>query len=286
MSQTDVRRTAPAVASPPSEPPGGQRVRLPGGVRDAVLGALGLAALFAAAEAVPRLGLISSEHFPPATEIMRTLFDEVSAGSFWTDLGDTMKAWALGLGIAFVAAVVIGVIIDSVPGLRAATSSTIEFLRPIPSVALIPLATLLYGPDIGSSLLLVVYAAFWQVLIQVLYGVADVDPVARETARSYQLGHWTRLRRLVWPTALPYIMTGLRLGAAVAFILAITAELVIGSPGLGLRIQLAQSGGATATVYALVVVTGLVGVLVNTAVRQLERRVLAWHPSVRGEAPQ
>jgi ABC-type nitrate/sulfonate/bicarbonate transport system permease component len=81
-------------------------------------------------------------------------------------------------------------------------------------------------------------------------------------------------------------MTGLRLAAAVAFILAVTAELVIGSPGLGLQIQLAQSGGAVAEVYALIAVAGLTGVAVNLAVRQLERRLLAWHPSVRGENPR
>ncbi|MDX6315943.1 MAG: hypothetical protein QOF44_5407, partial [Streptomyces sp.] len=201
----------------------------------------------------------------------------------WTALGETMRAWAIGLGIAFVLAVAVGMLIEAIPGARAATVSTIEFLRPIPSVALIPLATLLYGADLGSSLLLVVYAAFWQVLIQVLYGIADVDPVARETARSYRLGRWSTFRRLVWPTALPYVMTGLRLAAAVAFILAVTAELVIGGPGLGREIQLAQSGGAVATVYALITVAGCVGVVVNLAVRALERRVLAWHPSVRGE---
>jgi NitT/TauT family transport system substrate-binding protein len=73
-----------------------------------------------------------------------------------------------------------------VPVLRALTASTIEFLRPIPSVALIPLVVLLYGSRPASALVLVVYASFWQVLVQVLHGVADVDPVARDTARSYR----------------------------------------------------------------------------------------------------
>ncbi|MDX6348829.1 MAG: hypothetical protein QOF84_3619 [Streptomyces sp.] len=252
--------------------------------RDTAYGILGLGMLYAVAEVVPRLGLVSRDFLPPASEILRTLGHEMAGRELWTALGETMRAWAIGLGIAFVLAVAVGMLIEAIPGARAATVSTIEFLRPIPSVALIPLATLLYGADLGSSLLLVVYAAFWQVLIQVLYGIADVDPVARETARSYRLGRWSTFRRLVWPTALPYVMTGLRLAAAVAFILAVTAELVIGGPGLGREIQLAQSGGAVATVYALITVAGCVGVVVNLAVRALERRVLAWHPSVRGES--
>jgi ABC-type nitrate/sulfonate/bicarbonate transport system permease component len=170
-----------------------------------------------------------------------------------------------------------------VPVLRAVTASTVEFLRPIPSVALIPLAVLLYGTALQSTLLLVVYAAFWQVLVQVLYGVADVDPVADETARSYRLGPWARVRYVLWPTALPYVFTGVRLAAAVALVLAVTTELIIGSPGLGAEIGVAQSSNAVPTMYALIVVTGLLGVGINIAARLAERRLLAWHQSVRGE---
>ncbi|MEG2578739.1 MAG: ABC transporter permease subunit, partial [Glutamicibacter sp.] len=84
-------------------------------------------------------------------------------------------------------------------------------------------------------------------------------------------------------TMLPYLMTGIRLGAAVALILAITAELIIGAPGLGKEIQLAQSGGAIAGMYALIVATGLLGVAINLCMRIIEKRVLSWHASVRGE---
>jgi ABC-type nitrate/sulfonate/bicarbonate transport system permease component len=248
-------------------------------------GAAGLGGLLAVVEAVSRLGLVDGRFLPPASEILRALAAELGTAGLWAALGETLWGWALGLAIAFCAAVALGLVIGVVPGLRAATHSTVEFLRPIPSVALIPLATLLFGASLGSTLLLVVYASFWQVFIQVLYGVADVDAVAHDTARSYGLSAWSRIRHLVWPTALPYVMTGLRLAAAVAFILAITAELVIGSPGLGLSIQAAQSGGAVTVMYALVVLAGLVGVAVNAGVRALERRVLAWHPSVRREVP-
>jgi ABC-type nitrate/sulfonate/bicarbonate transport system permease component len=79
-------------------------------------------------------------------------------------------------------------------------------------------------------------------------------------------------------------MTGLRLASTVALVLAITGELIIGAPGLGQQIALAQSGGATPTLYALVVVTGLVGITINALARLVERRVLRWHPSLRSEA--
>ena len=200
---------------------------------------------------------------------------------FWQAVRDTMTGWATGFSLAFVAAVVIGVVLGSVRLLREVTASTVEFLRPIPSVALVPLVVLVFGTDMRSTVLLIVYATFWQVLVQVLYGVQDVDPVAMDTARSFRMGAWARTRHVLWPTALPYVMTGARLGAAVALILAVTGELVIGSPGLGKSIALAQSAGAVEPLYALVVVTGLIGVAINLVARAVERRVLAWHPSAR-----
>ncbi|MGW0222573.1 ABC transporter permease [Streptomyces tendae] len=250
---------------------------------EAALGAAGLAAFLTLGEAVPRLGLVEEEYFPPTSRIADALGTEVADGAFWTALGDTLTGWALGLAVAVGAGIVVGVLLSVVPYLREATASTIEFLRPIPSVALIPLAVLLFGTELRSVLLLVVYAAFWQVLIQVLYGMRDVDPVAEETARSYGLGTWARIRYVLWPTALPYVMTGVRLAAAVALILAVTAELVVGAPGLGARIAVAQTSQAVPEMYALIVVTGLLGLLINVGARSVERRALAWHQSVRGE---
>jgi ABC-type nitrate/sulfonate/bicarbonate transport system permease component len=248
-----------------------------------VLGLTGLGVFFALAEAVPRTGLVAPEYFPPATRIVGALGGELSDGAFWSALGDTLAGWSLGLSLAVVLGIAAGVLIAVIPHLREATASTIEFLRPIPSVALVPLAVLLYGAQLRSTLLLVVYASFWQILVQVLYGVRDIDPVADETARCYGLGRWARIRHVLWPSTLPYLMTGLRLAAAVALILAVTAELVIGAPGLGARIAVAQTSQAVPQMYALVTVTGLLGLLVNVGTRAVERRVLAWHQSVRGE---
>ncbi|MEU7873940.1 ABC transporter permease [Dactylosporangium sp. NPDC049140] len=245
------------------------------------LGVLGLAVVAAFVEAAPRLGLVDRNYLPPFSAIVARLARIGTEAGFWTALGQTLRGWALGLAISMAAGIVIGVLIGSVPVLRALTASTIEFLRPIPSVALIPLVVLIYGSRMQSALVLVVYASFWQVLVQVLYGVADVDPVVRDTARSYRFSRWAVVRTVIWPTALPYVVTGFRLAAAVALILEITAELIIGVPGLGRSIGVAQGSGAVAETYALVIVIGIIGVLVNVSARAVERRVLRWHTSVR-----
>ncbi|MGY1495387.1 ABC transporter permease [Streptomyces sp. QTS52] len=264
--------------------PGGATARrLPERAVAPLRGLAGLAGLVVVLEVLPHTGLVSADYLPPASETVRALWHLLAEQTFWTALGDTLTGWGLGLAISVVAGVAAGLVIGSVPVLRAVTASTIEFLRPIPSVALIPIAVLLYGADLRSKLLLVVYASFWQVLVQVLAGIQDVDPVADDTARSYQLGTWGRLRHVMWPTALPYVMTGIRLAATVALILAVTAELVIGAPGLGQEIAVAQTSGAVPQVYALVLVTGLLGVAVNLVARAVERRALHWHQSVRTE---
>ena len=244
-------------------------------------GFAGLAGFAALLEIVPRSGLLSPLYLPPFSAIVVALYKEMMTAEFWTALSDTLEAWAIGFAISLAAGVVIGIAIGSSHLLRTLTQSTIEFLRPIPSVALIPLAVLLFGSQIQSTLILVVYASFWQVLIQVLYGVQDVDPVARETARSYGLGAWAQIRYVIWPTTLPYLMTGVRLAAAVALILAITSEVAIDTQGLGKEIADTKSGGAVAAMYAYVIVAGIIGVIVNLGARALERHVLSWHPSIR-----
>jgi|SRR5256886_11082617 len=253
--------------------------------RGALPGAAGLLTFGGLLELLPRIGLVPATYLPPSSRIAQALADEARRPQFWTALGDTLRTWLIGLAVAVAAGLLLGVAIGSVPALRTATASTIEFLRPIPSVALIPLAVLLYGNGIRATLVLVVYAAFWQVLVQVLHGVGDVDPVARDTAESYRLGRLARVRYLIWPTALPYAVTGIRLAASVALVLAITGELVIGTPGLGNEIAVAQTSGAVPAMYALVVVTGLLGLAANLVTRAAERRILAWHPAQRAEVP-
>lgn len=257
--------------------------RLTRNTRQIALGALGVVMFLAIWQLLPALEIVKPQYLPYATDTLTHLGKQLLDVAFWNDVRQTMTAWAIGLSIAIVAAIAIGTVVGLVPLLRKGTHTTIEFLRPIPSVALIPLAILVFGLRLEAALVIIVYASFWQVLVQVLYGVADVDVVARDTARSFGLSRMSRFRNLVLPTALPYIMTGVRLGAAVALILAVTAEMTIGNPGLGQTIVVARSAGNVIQVYAMVIVTGVLGLIINTAFRAIERKALAWHESVRGE---
>jgi ABC-type nitrate/sulfonate/bicarbonate transport system permease component len=232
-------------------------------------------------ELLTRTDVLPQRHVPTMTDTVAELFDLLGTTEFWTAVGNTMQGWALGLGIAAALAIPLGIVIGSAPLAYRSLRFVIEFLRPIPSVALIPLAVLVYGTGLESKVFLAAFASFWPLFVQTLYGVRDVDPVATDTARSFGLGRAERLWRIKLPSAVPYIATGIRISSAVALILAVTAEIVIGSAGLGRAINVARSGGAVELMYALIIATGILGWLLNIVATRAERRVLHWHPSQR-----
>jgi ABC-type nitrate/sulfonate/bicarbonate transport system permease component len=244
----------------------------------------GVVGALAVLEATSRLGILPSAWFPPVTEMYAELFRLLPNRPLWVEVDRTLRGWALGLGLAAVLAVPIGMTIGASRLAFRLTRVVIEFCRPVPSVALIPIAVLQYGTGLQMKVFLIAFAAFWPLLVQTLYGVQDVDPIARDTARSYGLGRLAQFRRVTLPSAAPFIATGLRIASSIALILAVTAELVVGAPGLGRAIAVAQAGGAISRMYALIIVTGLLGWALNSAFRAVERRLLRWHPGHRQEA--
>jgi ABC-type nitrate/sulfonate/bicarbonate transport system permease component len=266
-----------ATASPARAAP---RLRVP----DAALPGLGVLAVLAALELVVRAGLISGRFFPPPTDIFSALVRQLGESAYWSAILHTLEGWAIGLAIAIAIAVPVGLALGFSEILYHATRPIVEFLRPVPSVALVPLAILVYGTGLQSKVFLVAFAATWPLLIHTIYGARDLDPVQLETARSFRIRRTDRILRVTLMGAVPYIVTGLRIASATALILAVTAELIIGSEGLGRSINIARQGGAVDEMYALIVTTGLLGWALNSLFAVGERRVLHWHPSQRREA--
>ena len=243
-----------------------------------VLAALGLW------ELISRTDTISQHDLPAMSTTVQALWDMVQTSVFWIALGHTVRGWAIGLGLAILLAVPIGITLGSSDFAASAFRVPIEFLRPIPSAALIPVLFLTLGTTLKSEVFLATFGAFWPLLVQTMYGVRDVDPIAIDTARSFRLGRSERLFRVTLPSSLPYIMTGVRISSTVALILAFTAELFMGTPGLGQRLNYVETFGLNDQIYALALATGFLGVAIHFAVSALEKRVLRWHPSQRKAA--
>jgi ABC-type nitrate/sulfonate/bicarbonate transport system permease component len=259
----------------------GRRARR--GAEAVALPVLGTAVVLAAFEVAPRVGLVPRTSFPPFSEIFGAFVDLVRTGDLWRPLRETLDAWSRAIVIATLIAVPLGLAVGASRAGGLFVRLTVDFLRPIPSVALIPILVLVYGTSPSLKVTLAVFGATFPLLFQAMYGIADVDPVAKDTGRSFGMGGWTRLRHIVLPSCAPYLATGLRISASVALILVVTGEYVVGLPGLGQEVLVAQSSGAYDRLYALVMTAGLLGLAVNLVFQAIERRVLFWHPSQRAD---
>ena len=248
---------------------------------DAIVFVLSIAAALGIWELTSRTGVISQKDLPAMSTTFQELWSLVKTGDFWVAFVQTVRGWALGLSVATALAVPIGILLGSSDFAASAFRVPIEFLRPIPSAALIPLLFLTLGTTLKSEIFLAAFGAFWPLLVQTMYGVRDVDPVAVDTARSFGVGRVARLYRIKLPSAVPYIATGMRISSGVALILAFTAELFMGNPGLGQKVNFAQSFGLENQLYAYALATGFLGVAIHLVSTAAERRALRWHPSQR-----
>ncbi|MFZ3566055.1 ABC transporter permease [Streptomyces sp. BH097] len=253
------------------------------GRRDAGLGILGVLLAFGVCEAVSRAGIVRREYLPPASEILARAVRLAGDSVFLDGVGATLRAWVLGLALACAIAVPAGLLLGSVPVVDAAVRAVVEFLRPLPSVALIPLVSLLLGSGTETEVALVTYASVWPILFNTMYGLGESDPLAKDTLRAFGFGRAAVLLRVELVGAAPFIAAGIRISAAVALVVAVATELLSGF-GEGLGIFIAQAQQATdgnRDVLAGVVWAGVLGVLINGVLVWGERRLFPWTPERR-----
>lgn len=249
-------------------------------------GAAGVAALFLASEILGRAGIVDRSFLPPASEIVTRAFELFGDTDFLFNVRVTLTAWVLGMLIAIAIAVPLGLLLGSVPAVNTAVRAIVEFLRPIPSVALIPLAGLVLGSGLSMEVPLIVYACCWPILFNTMYGLHDVDPTAKETLRTFGFSRMQILLRVSLPSAAPFIATGVRLAASIALILAVGTEILSGF-GDGLGMFIAQAGtvpDGTVDVLAGTVWAGCIGLVIDSALVQGENRAFRWHKAQRSGA--
>lgn len=195
---------------------------------------------------------------------------------------ETSISWFVGLSISLVIGGILGLAIGSNRWALESTRFVVDFLRSVPAVTLIPLALLLYGASLKMKLTIIVFGCTWDMLVQALYAARQVDPVALDTLRAFNLSRYNAFRTLHLPSALPFLSTGVRLAAIHALLLSIGVELVGGVPGLGQELFLAgQQVNGMPTMYAYVGVAGISGVLLTEALTALDKKLLYGHPGYR-----
>lgn len=216
-------------------------------------------------------------YFPPVSKIVSALLQLIAGGQVGAHLGVTLLRFCAGYALAALIAVSLGVLLGYFRVLHSFVAMLIEFLRPMPSVAIIPVAILLLGIGDGMIVAVTVYASIWAILVNTIEGVRHIEPVLIDTARTFGLKPREILWNIILPAASPYIVTGLRIGLSIALILVTTAEMIAGSKGLGFFILDEERSMNSSNMYAGIILVAGLGYGLNRIFLVIERKAMRWH---------
>jgi len=227
--------------------------------------------------------LVDGDSLPTPVMVGEALFGLWGNSAYWTALGTTLRVWATGLALSAVIGIPLGLLLGS--SLRATQSTRwiIDFFRSIPTIALLPLVLLLFGATSRMEITMIVLAAVWPLLIQSMYAAKQVEPLHKWVVRVFRISTVDRLRYLWVPSVSLFVFTGLRLSATMALLMTISAEYLGGAPGLGLELSHMEQAFKRPEVFAYAITAGAVGLAINALVVAVQRRLLWWHPIIRGE---
>jgi len=218
---------------------------------------------------------------PGPLDTFGTLVALTTTVPFWGAVAETVWSFGVSLVLCIVIGVPLGLAIGSS---RIATQSTrlvFDFLRTIPPIAILPLVLLVFGPTFEMVVVVVALGAIWPILIQAVYAAGQGEALLKDMAASFRIPRAWYVTRIFLPGALPFVMTGVRVGTTVCLLLTITAELLGGAPGVGAEIAEAQVALDNPQMYAYVMVAAILGLLVNLGFWAVQRRLLHWHASNR-----
>jgi NitT/TauT family transport system permease protein len=243
-----------------------------------VRGLAGIALLLLGWEAAVRAGAVPAEYLPPPSVVLPQLLAMLTDPGFQLAVVATVLSWAIALAVATGIAVPAGLLLASVPWLRVASRTVVEFLRPIPAVALVPLLVVAVGGGPATKIGLAVFAGLWPILFNTIYAFDEIEPLQVDTARAFGAGRVRVLTEVALPSVAPFVLTGVRLSAAIGLAVVISAEMLTGASGGIGQFILAAASGATRMdrVLAGVVVAGVLGYVINAGLERLHRRYFDW----------
>jgi NitT/TauT family transport system permease protein len=250
-------------------------------MRHRALGAVLPVSALVAWEALARAGLLSEDGFSRPTRVAAAGWAALVDGTLLRQTGETFGAAALGLAIAALSGIAVGALLGLSRPLHRAVGPTIEALRPIPSVALIPLSLLIFGFSRNMSAAVAAFACFWPILIFTAAAVRGIDPRLIEVGRMLGFSLPERIVKLALPAALPDVMVGVRTAAGIAIVVTVTTEIVTNPRGLGFAMTVAAQSLQPDLAWATLLWIGVVAWILNAAALRLEHRWLAWYWAAR-----
>jgi sulfonate transport system permease protein len=225
------------------------------------------------------VGWLSNHVMPAPTAVAAAAWRLARSGELWNDIAVSsaraLIGFAIGGGIGFILGMANG--LSSVS--ETLLDGTLQMIRNIPHLALIPLVILWFGIDEEAKLFLVALGVFFPIYVNTLHGVRSVDPHLLEMGRAYGMSERTLLLRVVLPGALPSIFVGLRYGLGIMWLTLIVAETISASSGIGYMAMNAREFMMVDVVVVSILIYAALGKLADSIARLLERTCLAWNPT-------
>lgn len=225
--------------------------------------------------------LVSPVFLPGPDKAWASLVEGFESGTLLPKLGATVLRMIYGWLLASLLGIAIGAMIGMSRAARLYVGPTLEFLRPLPAPAIIPLAIALFGLSDGMVLGVIGFGALWPMLLATIHGFSAVEPRLYEVARALGMSRLGVVFKIALPSSLPDILAGMRLGLTIALILAVVGEMLTGQDGLGTWILRAARAFRASDLFAGVILLGLLGYASAQLLAAVESRALRWRPRAR-----
>jgi sulfonate transport system permease protein len=237
------------------------------------------AALMLIWELASRNGLLPVRVLPEPWAVLEAAWRLTASGELWQDTKVSAARAIGGLAIGGGLGLALGVLTGTSKAAALALDSTLQMVRNIPPLAMIPLVILWFGIDEGAKLFLVAIGVFFPIYLNTFHGIRSVDPGLIEMARSYGLSGWQLYRHVILPGALPSILVGVRFSLGLMWVMLIVAETISATSGIGYMTMNAREFLQTDVVMVGILLYALLGKLADVIARALERFCLRWHAS-------
>ncbi len=224
-------------------------------------------------------GLLSTRILPAPSAVLSAVWELLRSGEIWTHLA--ISGWRAGIGFAIGGG--LGLLLGFITGLskwgERFLDSSVQMIRNVPHLALIPLVILWFGIDESAKIFLVALGTLFPIYLNTYHGIRNVDPALVEMARSYGLSGFSLFRQVILPGALPSILVGVRFALGFMWLTLIVAETISSSAGIGYLAMNAREFLQTDVVVLAILLYAVLGKLADVAARTLERIWLRWHPA-------
>jgi len=227
-------------------------------------------------------GLLSPEFLPTPLAIAETFVRLAGTGELFHHLGVSIVRAAEGFAIGGAAGLLLGLAAGLFRKVQYVLDPSLQVLRLVPHLAIAPLIILWFGFGEESKVVIILTGAFFPLYINTFMGIRNVDNKLFEVARVLRFGSWRRITRLVLPAAAPDLLLGVRLSLGVAWIGLVVAELIGSTAGVGFLINQAKQDSDTEVIFVGIAIFAVVGKLIDSLVKRLERKLLRWRDSYRG----